>query len=96
MTNKSKVMLQFLLPAFVLINAWTMFRFWQDKMRAAINGERRIPEADLLSLAIIGGTVGAFLGRHIFRHKTRKEPFSTYLQTILVMQIGAMIGFWLL
>ncbi len=88
-------MLEFLLPAFVLINAWKMFRFWQDKMRA-INGERRIPEADLLSLAIIGGTAGAFLGRNVFRHKTRKEPFSTYLQTILVMQIGAMIGFCLL
>lgn len=87
-------MLLYALPALLVINAWTMFRFWQDKIRA-INGARRIPEANLLCLAMIGGVGGASLGRHIFRHKTRKEPFSTYLQLILVMQVGAAIGFWL-
>lgn len=87
-------MLLYAIPALLLINAWTMWRFWQDKMRA-INGARRIPEVNLLGLALIGGTGGAFLGRHMFRHKTRKEPFSTYLHLILVMQVGGAIGFWL-
>ena len=79
------------LPAFLLVNMWTILRFWQDKQRA-IKGFRRIPEADLLTLAALGGTPGAFLGRHLFRHKTRKQPFSTILQVILVIQIGAIIG----
>jgi uncharacterized membrane protein YsdA (DUF1294 family) len=39
---------------------------------------------------------GAFLKRHLFRHKTRKEPFSTYLQVILVLQIGVIIGWCVL
>lgn len=81
--------------ALLLINVWTAFRFWQDKQKA-IHGNRRIPEADLLGLALIGGTPGAFLARHLFRHKTRKEPFSTYLQGILVLQIGLIVGWFVL
>ena len=84
-----------LLPAAILalalINAWTVLRFWQDKQRA-IRGERRVPEGDLLGLALIGGSPGALLARRWFRHKTRKEPFSTYLVLIAVLQLGALIG----
>lgn len=88
-------MVQLILPTVLLVNALTLFRFWQDKARA-IRGARRIPEAELLWLALIGGTPGAFLGRHLFRHKTRKEPFSTRLWLILVTQTGLITGFWLL
>lgn len=75
----------------VLLNGWTMLRFWQDKKRAGA-GERRIPESDLLGLAFFGGSPGALLARHLFRHKTRKEPFSTYLQLICALQLGGLIG----
>lgn len=74
------------------VNCWTIVRFWQDKQRA-IAGERRIAEADLLGLALIGGSPGALLARRWFRHKTRKEPFSTQLMLIAVVQIGGLIGF---
>lgn len=72
----------------VSVNGWTMLRFRQDKQRA-IAGLRRIPEANLLGLALIGGSPGAFAARHLFRHKTRKEPFSTQLMLIAAIQIGA-------
>ena len=65
----------------LLVNGWTVFRFWDDKRRAAA-GEWRIAEADLLGLALIGGSPGALLARRLFRHKTRKEPFSTILLVI--------------
>jgi uncharacterized membrane protein YsdA (DUF1294 family) len=80
------------LAALLLVNAWTMLRFWQDKQRA-MAGERRIRESDLLGLALIGGSPGALLARRLFRHKTRKEPFSTQLLVIVVLQIGAIVGF---
>ncbi|HMJ93075.1 MAG TPA: DUF1294 domain-containing protein [Allosphingosinicella sp.] len=80
------------LLTFAIINAWTVLRFWQDKQRAR-TGDWRISEADLLALAAIGGTPGAFLARWLFRHKTRKQPFSTVLLTIAVIQIGAIVGF---
>lgn len=72
----------------VAINLWTVLRFHRDKAYA-VAGRRRIPERDLLTLAILGGTPGAFAARRLFRHKTRKEPFSTYLQLIAALQLGA-------
>lgn len=73
------------------VNIWTVLRFWQDKKRA-IAGERRIAEADLLGLALVGGSPGALLARRWFRHKTRKEPFSTQLLLIVALQAGGLIG----
>jgi uncharacterized membrane protein YsdA (DUF1294 family) len=77
--------------ALLVVNLWTVLRFWQDKTRA-VSGERRIPESDLLGLALIGGSPGALLARRLFRHKTRKEPFSTQLFVIVALQAGAIIG----
>ena len=72
-----------------------MLRFWQDKRRAS-EGERRISEAELLKLAMIGGSPGALLARRWFRHKTHKQPFSTRLLTIAAFQgmiaIGIVVG----
>ena len=78
-------------PGLIIINLWTILRFWQDKQRATA-GERRIPESDLLGLALIGGSPGALLARYLFRHKTRKEPFTTQLIAIVMLQIGVIIA----
>ena len=75
----------------LVINGWTMLRFWQDKQRA-IAGLRRIPEADLLWLAAIGGLPGALTARRLFRHKTRKEPFSSRLWLVGAIQAGLVAG----
>lgn len=78
-------------PALLIVNLWTMLRFRKDKARA-IAGARRIPEAELLGLALIGGSPGALLARRWFRHKTRKQPFSTWLLLIATAQAGALLG----
>ena len=83
--------LTWLILPLLLVNLITMLRFWQDKQRA-IEGKRRIPESDLLGLALIGGSPGALLARRWFRHKTRKEPFSTQLLVIVALQLGGVIG----
>ena len=79
----------------VVMNLWAIWSFWDDKQRARA-GARRTPERDLLSLAFFGGSPGALLARRLFRHKTRKEPFSTYLLLIVALQIGAVFGLLLL
>lgn len=84
-------MAPWLLLAFVFINLWTMLAFWRDKKRAAA-GERRFSEADLLVLALAGGSPGALLARRLFRHKTRKQPFSTRLFLVVAVQAGAAAG----
>ena len=80
-----------LVLAFAAINALTVLRFWQDKQFAR-TGARRVPEAELLQLAMLGGSPGALLARQVFRHKTRKQPFSTQLMIITAVQVMALIG----
>ncbi|MHA6723881.1 DUF1294 domain-containing protein [Sphingomonas sp. RS2018] len=73
--------------ALLLLNAVTFACFGADKRRAE-SGMRRIAEADLLKLAFLGGTPAAYLARRHFRHKTRKQPFSTHLALIAMVQAG--------
>ena len=80
-----------LVAAAMLVNAWTMLRFWQDKRRA-ITEEPRIPESSLLGLPVFGGSPGTLLARKLFRHKMRKEPISIQLFVIVPLQLGAVIG----
>jgi uncharacterized membrane protein YsdA (DUF1294 family) len=76
----------------LVINGLTVIAFWDDKRRA-VAALRRTPESTLLWLAALGGTPGAFAARHVFRHKTRKQPFSTVLMVIAALQVAG-IG-WL-
>jgi uncharacterized membrane protein YsdA (DUF1294 family) len=62
-------------------NLAAFLAFSIDKRRAE-NGAWRIPERTLLTFAFYGGSLGALLGQQVFRHKTRKEPFRTYLLVI--------------
>lgn len=79
--------------ALLLVNARTAHLFWQDK-RYAREGHRRVPESSLLMMAAIGGTPGALVARQMFRHKTRKQPFSIYLWLIAAIQAGLLIGWF--
>lgn len=73
------------------MNAVAFAAFGIDKSLAEA-GQRRISEARLLSFALIGGTPGAYAGRALFRHKTRKQPFSNELHTIAILQVAAIVG----
>ena len=74
--------------ALAIINLVTLATFGVDKALAR-GGHRRVRETTLLWLALIGGTPGAYAGRALFRHKTRKEPFSSRLSGIAVLQAVA-------
>lgn len=69
----------------VMMNVLAFAAFADDKRRARL-GLRRIPEHTLLSLAALGGSAGAWAARRTFRHKTRKQPFSTWLWLIAAAQ----------
>jgi uncharacterized membrane protein YsdA (DUF1294 family) len=80
----------------VLVNGVTFACFGLDKT-AARTGARRIPEAQLLLLGLLGGTPGAFIASRLFRHKTKKQPFRNHLimiaacQTIILVALFKMI-----
>ena len=73
------------------MNVVAFIAFGIDKACARA-GHRRISEATLLTWAMVGGTAGAFAGRAVFRHKTRKQPFSSQLFNIAVLQVAAVVG----
>ena len=66
------------------INLVTFAAFAWDKL-CAIKGNWRVPEKTLLALALAGGSPGAFIARQRLRHKTRKQPFGSYLILITVL-----------
>ena len=69
------------------INVLTLIVYGIDKWNAK-QGKRRIPEATLLMLAIIGGSVGALLGMRIWHHKTMHKKFKYGIPLILLAQIA--------
>ena len=70
----------------ILINAVGLAVMFLDK-RFAVRHKWRIPEASLLTVAAVGGSVGCLLGMYLFRHKTRKPKFSVGIPVILVLQV---------
>ena len=62
-----------------------------DKTMAK-NGSQRIPESTLLTLAVIGGSIGTVIAQKTIQHKTRKEPFRSRLARILLLQVLAVIA----
>ncbi len=75
----------------IVVNVATYAAFGIDKSRA-VRGDRRISEANLIALAVLGGMPAALTARQIFRHKTRKQPFSAILWVIATIQAGAALG----
>jgi uncharacterized membrane protein YsdA (DUF1294 family) len=73
----------------MVINVTAFFAFVYDKA-CAVRGDRRVPESNLLMLAFIGGSLGAVSAQQIVRHKTRKEPFRSYLFAIVALHVGAL------
>ena len=81
----------------IAVNTVTFIMFGLDKA-AAEAGTRRISEAALLQLALLGGSPAAYLARRVFRHKTRKQPFVNRLRWVMVVQLLALAvlaGWWL-
>lgn len=65
-----------------------------DKYRA-IHHRWRIPEATLMGIALVGGSIGAMLGMYLLRHKTRHPKFSIGLPAIFLMEYGCLTLWYL-
>ena len=77
---------QILLVYFLLINVLGFLLMLVDKIKARKN-LWRIPEATLMTVAAIGGSIGAIAGMNLFRHKTKHAKFYIGLPVILALQI---------
>jgi uncharacterized membrane protein YsdA (DUF1294 family) len=77
------------------INLTTIVVYGVDKIFARAHAWR-VTERTLLLLALVGGSPGALLAIYLFHHKNRKSIFLLYFAIILLVQIGAGIGFFYL
>ena len=79
--------MQLILIYLLAINVFAFFLYGIDK-RKAKRSKWRIPEMTLLSIAVIGGSVGAWIGMKVWHHKTMHKKFKYGIPLILFVQIA--------
>ena len=82
-----------------VINVVTFFVYGIDKWRStsgrllptgrkkAKQSKWRVPEAALLGLAVVGGSIGAWLGMKTWHHKTLHKKFKYGIPAIIIVQL---------
>ena len=70
----------------IAVNLCAFVLFGVDKWKAK-KGGRRIPEAFLLMTAVLGGSVGAWIGMKVWHHKTLHNKFRYGLPAIILVQM---------
>ena len=74
----------------IAVNLIAFVEMVVDKRRAEA-GMRRIPESRLLRWAFLGGAFGTILAARLVRHKTRKQPFATWMVIWLWLDIVLLV-----
>ncbi len=75
----------------LILSVISFCTYWSDKA-AALNDDRRVPEAVLLLLSLFGGWPGALLAQHMLRHKTSKESFQASFWLIVILHFVILIA----
>lgn len=88
--NKVSIWLKIGIVYLLLANLVGFVLMGVDKHKAK-KKQWRIPEKTLFLSAILGGSIGALYGMHLFRHKTKHKSFKFGIPAILVMQMVLLI-----
>ena len=86
-------LLHIVLIYLAVINVVTFFMYGVDKWKAR-KSKWRIRETALLGLAVLGGSIGAWLGMIVWHHKTQHKKFKYGIPAIIIVQL-AIIGYFL-
>lgn len=76
---------------FGIVNLAAIIVYGWDKLCAKLH-RWRVPEMTLLTIAAVGGSVGAMLAMQVFRHKTRHLKFKFGVPIIFILQIALIIA----
>ena len=74
----------------LIVNALGFLIMHADKQKAR-KGAWRIPEATLFATALLGGSLGCFMGMRLFHHKTKHLKFSIGLPLLLAVHVVLLI-----
>ncbi|MGF1582009.1 MAG: DUF1294 domain-containing protein [Gemmataceae bacterium] len=81
----------FWLGSWLLTTNVVTFGYYGYDKSCARGSRARIPELVLHGLSAIGGSLGAYAGMVVFRHKTVKGTFRIYFWSIVTLQIALII-----
>ena len=81
---------QYSLYYLLAVNSLTFLLYGIDKYKAK-KGRWRISEATLLTMAAIGGSIGAWAGMRTWHHKTMHKKFKYDIPVIIIMQIALVV-----
>ncbi len=91
---KDMNLLHIVLIYLVITNVVTFFMYGIDKWKAK-KSKQRIRETALLGLAVLGGSIGAWLGMKVWHHKTLHKKFRFGVPVIIIIQL-LLIGYFLI
>ncbi len=74
---------------FLIISLFSVIFTLYDKRAAVKKPDRRVPEAKLLLLSLLGGALSMYITMQSIRHKTKHKKFMIGLPLIMVLQIAA-------
>ena len=83
----TKYLLYGLLFYLATINLIAFLLYGIDKWKAR-HDKWRVTEARLLSISLLGGSLGAFLGMKVWHHKTQHKKFRFGLPLILILRLA--------
>ena len=78
--------MKYLFLYLLLINALGFLLMLIDKQKAR-KKKWRIPEATLIGVAALGGSIGSLMGMYAIRHKTKHKKFTIGIPAILIAQL---------
>lgn len=87
---ENKFILLVLIIYFIIISIVSVIVTIYDKIIAK-KGGFRIPEASLLALSVLGGSVFMYITMRAIRHKTRHVKFMFGIPIIIISQIAILI-----
>ncbi len=70
----------------IIVNIVSFILYGIDKYKAK-RGKWRISEATLLLMAVIGGSIGAWVGMRLWHHKTMHKKFKYGIPIIIILQV---------
>lgn len=73
-----------------LINLFTFLAYGKDKQNAK-KREWRIPEVQLHTMEILGGTIGAVAGQKFFHHKNKKKSYMATFWGAVFIQLAVIV-----
>ena len=85
--ERTPEMMNIILYYLLAVNIATFLLYGIDKYKAK-KGRWRISEVTLLTMAAIGGSIGAWAAMRLWHHKTMHKKFKYGIPVIIIMQIA--------